>query len=307
MNEAIYFIDEWNVGAHTSFSSRIYPTIYEGIHNGMHTIQFFMGNPKNAWKRQQIEKEDIIYTQKLLRHFPMNVFSHYPYCANLAGAAKKGCLAWDGNSEIDNKLSVTMRAIEYELGILSNFNHKRSNHKRSGVVIHPGSYPDREKGHQAVAETLNKMNFPENSVLLLENCAGEGNKLCRNFEELQGIMKKLLPGKHQHVKICVDTAHIWGQGDYDLRKTTEIDRMFEDFDSKLGISKFYLLHLNDSKVPLGSKKDVHACLGQGYIWNESFDSLIHLLNKCKEYQIPMVLETHSLDMITLYQLQQYIG
>lgn len=300
MNEAIYFIDEWDVGAHTSFSSRISPTISEGIHNGMHSIQFFMGNPKDAWKRQKIDQEDIICTQKLLRRFPMNVFSHFPYCANLAGASKKGCLAWDGNSEVDNKLLGSMRAIEYELSVLANFNHNRS-----GVVIHPGSHPDRDKGHLAVAETLNRMNFPENSVLLLENCAGEGNKLCKNFEEIQVVMKNLLPDKHQNVKICVDTAHIWGQGDYDLRKKSEIDRLFEEFDSRLGINNFYLLHLNDSKVPLGSKKDAHECLGQGYIWGENFDSLIHLLNKCKEYQIPMVLETHGLDMITLYQLQRY--
>jgi endonuclease IV len=79
--------------------------------------------------------------------------------------------------------------------------------------------------------------------------------------------------------------------------------MFADFDRLLGIDNFYLLHLNDSKVPLGSKKDLHACLGDGCIWENSFESLIHLLNKCKENKIPMVLETHGTDMITLANLQ----
>jgi hypothetical protein len=29
--------------------------------------------------------------------------------------------------------------------------------------------------------------------------------------------------KRQNIGICVDTAHIWGKGDYDLRKISEID------------------------------------------------------------------------------------
>ena len=287
----------WDVGAHTSFSKRITPTISKGIHHGMQTIQFFMGNPKSAWERQQISDKDIEDSQTLLTRFPMNVFSHYPYCANLAGQAKKGGLAWSGNYAVDRKVRGVIKALEYELSILVNFSQKRS-----GVVIHPGSYVDRAVGHHAVSKTLNRINFPAGSVLLLENCAGEGNKLCRTFEEIRDVLQGLDPEQKPHVKVCVDTAHIWGQGDYDLRETKEIDRMFEDFDHYLGIENFYLLHLNDSEVPLGAKKDAHACLGDGHIWKEDFAPLIYLLNKCNEYQIPMVLETHWKDMLTLAQI-----
>ena len=296
MNDVYYMY--WDVGVHTTFSSCITPTIFQGIHYGMHTIQFFMGDPKQAWKRQQISEKDIENTKVLLSRFPMNVFTHYPYCANLAGKAMKGHLAWDGNSDVDGKLKGVLRALEYELGVMANFTSCRS-----GVVIHPGSYPDREKGHDAVAETINQMNFPPNSHLLLENCAGEGNKLCRTFEEIRKVFDLLDQDKKPHVKVCVDTAHIWGQGDYNLSEIEEVNRMFEDFDRILGIENFYLLHLNDSQVPFGSKKDEHACLGEGYIWQKDFAPLVHLLNKCKKYQIPMVLETHGIDMLTLAQLQ----
>ncbi len=288
----------WEVGDHSRFSSSISNTILEGIRLGMHTIQFFMGDPKAAWKRDEITKEDIEASKKLIDHFPMNVFTHYPFCANLAGQSSIGCLAWNGDSTIDRKLRGMIKALEYELGVVANFSQKRS-----GVVIHPGSYPNRKEGHEAVAKTLNQINFPNNSVLLLENCAGEGNKLCRTFEEIKNVMDLVYPDKKNHIKVCVDTAHIWGQGDYDLRKVSEIDRLFSDFDRLLGINNFYLLHLNDSKVHLGSKKDLHACLGEGSIWENSFESLIHLLNKCKENKIPMVLETHGTDMFTLANLQ----
>lgn len=297
MKQEVHYM-YWEVGAHTSFSQKITNTISNGIKNGMRTIQFFMGNPKSAWKRQQISQEDIKFTQNLLERFPMNVFSHYPYCANLAGKACKGGLAWNGNHSVDNKLKGVIRALEYELSILSNFVQKRS-----GVVIHPGSYVDRKEGHYAVSKTLNRINFPVGSVVLLENCAGEGNKLCRDFEEISIVLQGLVEEQKPYVKVCVDTAHIWGQGDYDLRKITEIDRMFDDFDRVLGLDNFYLLHLNDSCVPLGSKKDAHACLGDGYIWKDDFDPLIYLLNKCKKYDIPMVLETNGIDMLTLAEIQ----
>jgi len=288
----------WEVGEHTHFEESITKTILHGVRSGMYTIQCFIGDPKNAWKRNEIDEEDIKNTKKILGRFPMNVFTHYPFCANLAGQSAKGCLAWNGNQEVDRKLKGVLRALEYELGIVANFSEKRA-----GVVIHPGSYPDRYDGHITVSKTLNMIKFPKNSVLLLENCAGEGNKLCRNFEEIKIVIDLLNPANKPHVKVCVDTAHIWGQGDYDLRLVSEVDRMFKDFERLLGLEIFYLLHLNDSAALLGSKKDLHACLGEGEIWRDSFESLIHLLNKCKENNIPMVLETHGGDMITLAKIQ----
>ena len=153
--ETVYYM-HWEVGDHTRFSISIANTVLEGIREGMRTIQFFMGDPKAAWKRDEISNDDIENTKKLIRRFPMNVFTHYPFCANLAGQATKGCLAWSGDLTVDRKLLGMMKALEYELGIVANFSEKRS-----GVVIHPGSYPDREAGHCAVAKTLNKIKFPQ--------------------------------------------------------------------------------------------------------------------------------------------------
>jgi apurinic endonuclease APN1 len=295
--QEIYYID-WEVGSHSYFLGNIEKTLREGIRLGMHTIQFFMGDSKQAWKRDEITDIDIEKSKKIITRFPMNVFTHYPFCANLAGQASKGCLAWNGNADVDRKVLGMIRALEYELSVVAQLSQKRS-----GVVIHPGSYPNREEGHIAVAKTLNKINFPPNSILLLENCAGEGNKLCRTFQEIKTVLELLEPIKKQHVKVCVDTAHIWGQGDYDLREISEIDRMFNDFDKLLGMDNFYLLHLNDSLASLGSKKDLHACLGEGSIWKHGFQSLVHLLNKCQSNNIPIVLETTDSDMLTIFALQ----
>lgn len=286
----------WEVGAHTGFCEQILPTLGMAIQFGMLTCQFFMGNPK-SYNRQKITLNDIVSCKRLLDRFPMNVFSHFPYIASLCGSVKS--LAWTGDSSQDGKTRHMLNQLEYELSVLSNF----SEFGRCGVVIHPGSHPKRKEGLQAIAKSINKINFTEGSKLLLENCAGEGTKLCRNFQEIKEIIDNLNSDKQEYVGVCVDTAHIWGQGDYDLRKISEVDRMFRDFEETLGIDRFTLLHLNDSEVPLGSKKDRHACLGTGYIWSESFDSLIHLLNTCKSHNIPMVLETRGMDMLTLASIQ----
>ena len=154
-------------------------------------------------------------------------------------------------------------------------------------------------GHLKVSETINKIKFPNNSYLILENSAGEGNKLCRTITEIAMVLKNLDKDKLKHTKVCIDTAHLWGQGDYNLSEVKEIDRLFDDFEREIGLENWRLLHLNDSGVPLGSKKDVHACLGEGHIWKNDFDSLHHLLIKCTEHQIPIVLETEIKDMLTL--------
>ena len=294
MSSEIYNL-KWDAGAHIGFSKNIYDSLWSAVNSGMMSCQFFLGNPK-AFNRCRVSLEDIEECKKLLKHFPMNVFSHFPYIANLNGSVSS--LAWSGDSKQDGKTMHVLKQLEYELSVLANFDTLQN-----GVVIHPGCYPDRPKGLDTIAKSINKINFVENSKLLLENCAGEGRKLCRDFSEIRRVIDGVDEHKRKHIGVCVDTAHIWGQGNYDLRQISEVDRLFDEFEEIIGMEYFSLLHLNDSEVPLGSKKDRHACIGTGYIWRDSMESLIYLLDKCQGYLIPIVLETTELDMITLAQIQ----
>jgi len=293
MTTELYSV-QWEVGAHLPFCKNISASLLEAIHQGMYSMQIFMGNPK-AFARQTITEDDILACIELMKRYPVHIFTHFPYIANLAGKSKKDGLAWSGNPAVDRTLLNTLQGLEYELSIVARIGE--------GVVIHPGSFPDRKLGHQTVADTINRINFSPGSMLLLENCAGEGNKLCRTFKEIGTIMALLDRKKSQHVGVCVDTAHIWGQGDYDLRKVEEVKKLFLEFDRDIGIDKFKLLHLNDSSVGLGSKKDRHAHIAKGEIWGQDNVSLVYLLNECKKYKIPIVLETGGPCMVTLSQLK----
>lgn len=283
----------WDVGAHTAFAGRICDTLWTSASNGMYTTQFFMGSPQ-GFNRAKISEEDIDECKKILKRFPMSVFSHYPYVANLAGS--KDTLAWSGDSVQDRKTSHVLSSLQYELSVLSHFG--------GGVVIHPGNYTDRRQGLETIAKSINTIDFVPGSKLVLENSAGQGTSLATTLDEVKIILDGIDPCKKENIGVCIDTCHLYAYGDYDITKVSEVDRFFKDFDTKIGMERFTLLHLNDSQECQKSRKDRHASLGCGCIWKKDFKPLEHLLNTCKKHRIPMVLETTASDMLTIAMLDQ---
>lgn len=280
----------WYGGSHLQFSGTILPVIYRALGYGMKAFQIFLGNPYTL-KRSIPSSEDIKKSKAVSDYWDMSVFSHFPYISNLAGSKKS--IAWNGDSEQDRKTTALIKSIETELNIMSNF-------KKNGVVIHPGNFPDRHKGLLTIAKSINKIKFPKNSLLLLENSAGGGTSLCTTLDELKTILDNVK--NKENIGVCIDTQHLFSVGDYDLRNEKEIDRFFSDFNRIIGMEKFKLLHLNDSKTPLGSCVDRHELIGDGYIWKDRKCALRHLLIKCHTFNIPTILETHSLDMIKINEM-----
>lgn len=292
--KTIHFI-EYNAGSHVPFGETLLSSILFGLGLGMNVIQFFMGNPQE-YNRTVINDTDIERCKKILQRFPISIFTHFPYSANFAGSSKDG-LAWTGNSKIDWLMRKKIKGLEYELMITSSLGMEKN-----GVIIHPGSFPDREKGHETVGKSMNRVNFSEGSMVLLENCAGEGNKLCKTFVEIKNVLDVIDDKRKDNVGVCIDTAHIWGAGTYDLSKVEGVEKMFNEFNDVIGIEKFKLLHLNDSKAKFASKRDLHQLIGQGEIWGKSMDSLRVLIGKCKQYNIPIVLETSPLDVFVISEI-----
>jgi deoxyribonuclease-4 len=281
---------KWDVGSHICFLKDIKTTIYFAIKNGMYTCQFFLGNPK-SFIRTRVSDIDIINSKKIVDRYPINVFSHAPYLFNLAGS--KDQLAWNGDEVQDKKTLHIIKELSYELSVMSNF---------KGVIIHPGNSINRKEGLKTIALSINKIDFTENSRLLLENSAGQGTSLATTFKEIFDIIDKVDSEKKKYIGVCIDTAHIFGYGEYDIRTIKGVKKMLNDFDELIGLDKFWLLHLNDSEVPFGSKKDRHALIGTGFIWKESNESLLYLLDRCKENKTPVCLETCPSDMKTILNL-----
>ncbi len=164
------------------------------------------------------------------------------------------------------------------------------------LVSHPGNYmDDRASGiarnADGIVQALEQEQGP--TRLLMELTAGQGTVIGSTFEEMAQLLS-LIPGAlRKRVGVCLDTAHVFAAG-YDL--TNDCAGVFTRFDDVLGLDQLGLLHLNDSKVPLGSHKDRHELIGVGLIGEGAFGVI---MTDPRLAGIPKVLETpKGDDMVT---------
>jgi len=157
------------------------------------------------------------------------------------------------------------------------------------LVIHPGSHVG--SGEQAgIARAIEALNvahdrLPQAQVkITLEITAGQGTNLGYRFEHLAAMIEGVKAG--ERLAVCYDTCHALAAG-YDFRTPEGYAQVFRQFDQVIGLDRLVVFHLNDSKHDLGSRRDRHAHIGEGFV-GEGFR---HLLNDPRFQEIPMLLET----------------
>ena len=140
------------------------------------------------------------------------------------------------------------------------------------LVVHPGHGPLEEASFARVARALALAvsHQPPPPLVLLENTAGQGRELGWRFQHLERIIT--LSGAP--LGLCLDTAHAHGAG-YDLSGPPGVARMLADLARGPGLDAVKIIHLNDSRVPLNSRRDRHWHLGRGAI---GLAGLRHLLS-----------------------------
>ena len=151
--------------------------------------------------------------------------------------------------------------------------------------FHPGSHVGQgiDTGIAQISDALKKALAPGYPVtVLLESMAGKGSEVGGSFEQLRQIIDAV--GSDQ-VGVCLDTCHIW-DGGYDI--VNNLDGVLAEFDRVVGLHRLKALHVNDSKNPLGARKDRHACLGEGNLGLATFEKIV---NHPALAGLPMILET----------------
>ncbi|NLZ54242.1 MAG: deoxyribonuclease IV, partial [Thermoanaerobacteraceae bacterium] len=167
--------------------------------------------------------------------------AHAPYTLNLASSKKE--------------------TREFSMRVLREDLERMAVVGASYIVLHPGSHVGvgLETGIQRISSALKDVVCGKEKVMvLLEIMAGLGTEVGYTFEQLYKIMDKT--GNPDAFGVCFDTCHALGAG-YDV--IDNLDEVLLDFDKIFGLSKLKVVHLNDSKFPLGSRKDRHANLGEG--------------------------------------------
>ena len=178
------------------------------------------------------------------------------------------------------------------------------------LVSHPGNFiDDRDGGLARNAEAIGMAlaAAPGRVTLLLETTAGSGTALGATFEELATLIELIPAPQRDRVGVCVDTAHIFAAG-YDL--VGDYDGVWARFDDVLGRGRLRMMHLNDSKAPLGSRKDRHELIGEGAIGEEPFRRIMNderLASIGKIIETPKLDDAETTDRRMLDRLRGYIG
>lgn len=262
------------IGSHVSYKNdtQLMGSVKEAISYGSNAFMFYTGAPQNTMRG---EINDLLTVEALNimkeNHIKLeNVICHAPYIVNLAN-----------NTDMD-KYAFAMEFLRKEIERCMLLGVRK-------VVLHPGSATklDREYAIDNIVYALNKILMPDdNIIILLETMAGKGTELGINIDELSYIIEHVeLKDK---IGVCLDTCHLNDSG-IDI---SEFDTYLDEFDKKIGLGKIGCVHVNDSKNPIGAKKDRHENIGFGTI---GFDNLMGVIYNERLAAVPKILETPYVD------------
>ena len=254
------------LGCHLSSSKGFAAMGRTALSIGANTFQFFTRNPRGGAAKAIDEKDAQALVSMQQEGRIGKIVAHAPYTLNPCAKEEK-TLAFARQTLKDDLLRM-----EHLPGNFYNF--------------HPGSHVGQgtQEGIRKIAETLDSAMFQaQKTVVLLETMAGKGTEIGGTFSELRRIIDSAaMPEK---IGVCLDTCHVSDAG-YDI--AGNLDAVLEAFDREIGLSKLRALHLNDSKNPLGARKDRHERLGEGYLGIEAF---YRIIEHPALRGLPMILET----------------
>ena len=253
------------IGCHLSASGGNLNMVRTAQSIGANTFAFFTRNPRGSKAKAEDPKDAAAATAALSEFGFGKLVAHGSYTMNLCTADP------EARAFAADILCDDLRRMAALPGNYYNF--------------HPGSHVGQgvDAGIEQIAQALRRAMAPGYPVtVLLETMAGKGSEIGGDFQHLRDIMDAV---GMDDLGVCLDTCHVF-DGGYDI--VNDLDGVLAEFDRIVGLDKLKALHLNDSKNPLGSHKDRHACIGEGSLGIRTFDAII---NHPVLAGLPMILET----------------
>ncbi len=260
------------IGAHLSIANGIDGLIEQIKDLNINVFQFFLSAPQN-WK-SSIFTDDYVEEFHNLRKYVKAIAVHSPYIVNLASLNDK--LRNISKHKIHNevKLANTL-GIDY-------------------YIIHPGSpkCDNPDAGIQRLSASLNSIIAKINNLntkILIEWSVGEGFEIGKNIREIKSIIEQI--SYKNNIGICLDTCHMFGSG-INVSDKPCFDKFKLELKNNNLLESVKVVHANDSKGTLGSKKDRHEHIGKGHIGIEGFKNFIQ-----DDYfsTLPFIIETPKKD------------
>ncbi len=257
------------LGAHLSISGGFEQAIIKGEEIGCTALQIFTKSSRQ-WASKPITPEQAQLFKNTLNHSSCQlIISHASYLINIGTS----------DEELRRKSILALKEELtrcHMLGI-------------PFLVLHPGAFTHTsleeglDNAGQALTEVL-KLDTG-NTMILLENTAGQGSSLGSTFEQLAAIANNVTP--QERIGVCFDTCHGFAAG-YAFSTQQQYTALWHHFDDLIGLQRLKAFHCNDSAKALGSRVDRHAHIGQGAMGLEAFRLL---MNDEKFLDIPKILET----------------
>lgn len=237
---------------------------------GENVFMVFTGTPYSS-RRTALDKLHIPEAKAFMKDHDMApVVVHAPYIINLANTKRPKTFGF----------GVSMLRTEVKRSEAIGANE---------MVWHPGAHvgAGAEKGIQSDIKGLNEViTSDQTTQIAIETMAGKGTEVGRNFDQIAEMINGVKD--KSKVAVCLDTCHTDDAG-YDIKN--HFDDVINEFDHKIGLKYLKVIHLNDSKNPLGAHKDRHEDIGMGYI---GFKALNYVAHYPALVNVPKILETPSI-------------
>lgn len=258
------------LGSHISIAGGLPRVIERARVIGATAIQIFSKN-NNRWTAPAFTAEQLRAWEEAAAGFPRSAMAiHDSYLVNLC-SPDQTTLTRSYDAFVDEH----RRAAQLGITLLN---------------FHPGSARGRtrEAAIALVADAMNRAHEETDgsgTISVIETTAGQGSALGGRFEEIAAIIDAV--HDKSRVAVCMDTCHVFAAG-YDIRTEAGYESTMQEFDAVIGLNRLALMHLNDSKAPLGSNVDRHEHIGRGRIGETAFRMV---MTDSRLENVPMVLET----------------
>ena len=271
------------IGSHVSMSGKemLLGSAKEAYSYGANVMMVYTGAPQNT-RRKPIEELNAEIGKKFMAENGIKeVVVHAPYIINLANTTKEGY-------------------IDFAIDFLKEELRRAEAVGATQVVLHPGSHVGAgvDVGLNQIIYGLNQVITKDQTVqIALETMAGKGTELARTFEELARIIDGVT--YNEHLSVTFDTCHVHDAG-YDIKN--DLSGVLTQFDKTVGLDRIKVLHINDSKNPVGAHKDRHENFGFGEI---GFDALMNVIQVPEFKNLPKILETPWIKVKDKVQIAPY--
>lgn len=259
------------IGAHVSGAGGVQNSITNAVHVGGNALALFLKSQRK-WTSPPLDPvaRDAFHAAAKTHAYTSNlhILPHGSYLVNLAQAdAAKAAQAYE------NFIDDLHRCDALGIGLYN---------------FHPGSTGGAPMADATarIAAQLNRAHKETKQVVtVIENMCGHGNIIGGKFEDLAAIIAGV--EDTARVGVCIDTCHSFAGG-YDLRSPDAFAATMAEFDRVVGLKYLRALHINDSKAPHGSHRDLHANIGTGFLGLRAFHNV---MNYDGFQNMPLVLET----------------